>query len=180
MTRPRRVTAVNAFSLVEVTLAIGIVAVALVPLMGMIPTGLNAQKQALDTTVASQITQKISSDAEQSDFDSLITPSAGTSPLKDRYFSNQAVELLDASGQPNPSDPQRLYDVRTTTNFGTQGTVLSAGGAGGTVTTYNLATLKIQIANNPAHNANPFVPGSCATYFIFVARNEGASGTPPP
>ena len=87
--QPGRVPSAQAFTLVEVCLAIGIVAFALVPLMVMVPTGLNSQHQAIDSTLEAQIVQKVASDAAQADFDSLVntttsagvvTPTAATLP----------------------------------------------------------------------------------------------------
>ena len=51
MKRPR------AFSLVEVALALGIIAFALVAVVGMIPTGLQASRDAVDFTRTSMIAQ---------------------------------------------------------------------------------------------------------------------------
>lgn len=64
-----------AFSLVEVTLAIGIVSFALLSLLGVVPVGLSALRSAMDCTVEAQITQKISGEA-------LLTP---FSLLEDRF-----------------------------------------------------------------------------------------------
>lgn len=50
---------VSAFSLVEVTLAIGIIAVALVGIFALIPVGLNSSRDAIDDTSTSLITQDI-------------------------------------------------------------------------------------------------------------------------
>ena len=47
----------RAFSLVEVALALGIVAFALVAVVGMIPTGLQASRDAVDLTRTSMIAQ---------------------------------------------------------------------------------------------------------------------------
>lgn len=44
----------RAFSLVEVTLALGIISFALVAVMGLIPTGLNTQRQAVDQSFGVQ------------------------------------------------------------------------------------------------------------------------------
>lgn len=70
------------FSLVEVTLAIGIVAFAFVALFALIPVGLNTFRLAMDTSVGAQIAQRIISDAQQSDFDALVPdPSGGGGTL---------------------------------------------------------------------------------------------------
>jgi uncharacterized protein (TIGR02598 family) len=50
------------FSLVEVTIAIGIVSFALVTLLGVVPVGLIATQEAMRQTAESQIIKQISSD----------------------------------------------------------------------------------------------------------------------
>ena len=52
----------SAFSLVEVTIAIGIVSFALVTLLGVVPVGLIATQEAMRQTARSQIIKQISSD----------------------------------------------------------------------------------------------------------------------
>ena len=58
VTRGRR----SGFSLVEVTIAIGIVSFALVTLLGVVPVGLIASQDAMRQTARSQIIKQISSD----------------------------------------------------------------------------------------------------------------------
>ena len=45
----------RAFSLIEVTLALGIIVFAMIPLVGLLSTGLNIQKQAVDQARAVQV-----------------------------------------------------------------------------------------------------------------------------
>jgi len=52
----------SGFSLVEVTIAIGIVSFALVTLLGVVPVGLIASQDAMRQTARSQIIKQISSD----------------------------------------------------------------------------------------------------------------------
>jgi uncharacterized protein (TIGR02598 family) len=75
------------FSLVEVTIALGIVAFAFVPLMGLLPVGLTSFRSAIDQTVLSQIVQQIGNESQQSDFDAVTTPQ------NFRFFDEQAREL---------------------------------------------------------------------------------------
>src|SRR2546430_586204 len=82
-----------AFSLVEVVTSIGIAAFAFISVLGLIPTGLNTFRQAVDTSVGSQIMQRVINEAQQTDFDRLVTDkdgttiTAGTTGLKaNRYF----------------------------------------------------------------------------------------------
>lgn len=79
----------KAFSLVEVVIAIGIVSFALLPMLGLLPIGLSTFKKAIDTTVISQIVQKIGNEAQQSDFDGIQT----YAPNEFRYFDDQGTEV---------------------------------------------------------------------------------------
>jgi uncharacterized protein (TIGR02598 family) len=79
----------SAFSLIEVVLALGIIAMAFVPLMGLLPVGLSNFRGSIDQTVVAQIVQRLGNEAQQSDFES-VTAYAG------RYFDDQAREV-DAS-----------------------------------------------------------------------------------
>jgi uncharacterized protein (TIGR02598 family) len=59
------------FTLVEVTLAIGIISFAFVAMFGMLPVGLNVSRQAMDTTIEAQIVQRMKTQALQTDFSRL-------------------------------------------------------------------------------------------------------------
>jgi uncharacterized protein (TIGR02598 family) len=169
-----------AFSLIEVTLAIGIVAFAFVPLFGLLPTGMNAFRQSSNNTVTAQIAQRVMNDCQQSDFSELITdangnPISGITGCKAvRYFDNQANEL-SAAGTP------AIYWVNTAI---TPATNLPAGAVNA-----NLATLIIQVASNPANqtllsgtnslwtgatSSNPSTAAvQIATYSGMVSNNSG-------
>ncbi len=85
-------------------LALGIVGIAFIPLMGLLPVGLSASRGSTDSLVVSQIVQQIGSDAAQSDFDA-IPLLAG-----DRFFDDQSRELP-------PGDRARsLYQARLVVN----------------------------------------------------------------
>lgn len=63
--------AASAFSLVEVTLALGIVSVSLLSLIGLLPAGLGVLRESMDQTVHAQIVQRIASGLVTTDFASL-------------------------------------------------------------------------------------------------------------
>ncbi len=106
------------FSLVEVALAIGIVAFAFVALLSLLPAGLTTFRRALDISICTQIAQRIVSEAQQADFDVLtdkenLPASApgrdysfrmhrpGTTEVWVRYFDEQGNEIV-------PSKPPTL------------------------------------------------------------------------
>jgi len=63
--------AMSAFSLVEVTLALGIISVSLLSLIGLLPAGLGALRESMDQTVHAQIVQRIAAGVSTSEFASL-------------------------------------------------------------------------------------------------------------
>src|SRR5687768_10397671 len=99
------------FSLVEVVLAVGVVAFAFVAILGLIPAGLTQFRQAMDTSVCAQIAQRVIMDAQQTDFETLVDgkdPASkqtnmtfrgakiGQSEL--RYFDEQGDEIVPKTG----------------------------------------------------------------------------------
>ncbi|XHR31170.1 MAG: Verru_Chthon cassette protein B [Chthoniobacteraceae bacterium] len=140
------------FTLIEITLALGIVSFAFIGLLGLLPAGLQTFRSAVDTSVRSQIIQRICSDAMQADFDTLIS-----NPPADRYFDDQGNEI---------AQQRSMYQVRV--QIGSSTDLPSS-----LETNANLATVQILIANNPAHVADPY--SNSASVFqttVFVARNE--------
>jgi len=91
----------RAFSLVEVVLAIGVVAFAFVALLGLLPAGMSQFRKAIDTTVATQIAQRIIDDCQQTDFDVLTQSSISQpnlTPVQSyRYFDERGVEVIPQS-----------------------------------------------------------------------------------
>lgn len=155
----------QAFSLVEVTIAIGIVAFAFIGLFGLIPTGLNTFRKAIDTSVGSQIAQRVINEAQQTEFSVLTSGSAASL----RYFDDQGNEVATSTNA--------IYEVNTFVVPVTP--VLYATGT--TNSNGNIATVTVQIVNNPAHlnissgsstnlwNDNRF---SILTYSGLVSRNQ--------
>jgi len=158
----------RAFSLIETALALGIVAFALVGLMGMLPAGLATFRKAMDTTVSAQIVQRIVSDAEQSDFDAFAANAASSDAsyyvLKTRYFDDQGSEVLTSGGgAPTAAELVRiLYQVRVRGSQPGPANVASADPSNFTSLPQvsgirfhprDSTFLTIQIANNPANKA---------------------------
>ena len=144
-----RATSPNGFSLVEVVLAIGVVAFAFVAIFGMLPTGLGISRQAMDASVGSQIAQRIINDAQQSDFSELLKdasgkPIAGTNQTgrkAERYFDDQGGEL------PAVSKKDAIYHVNTRITPATA--MPKTGTANGD--NVHLAVITVQVANNPGN-----------------------------
>lgn len=87
----------SGFSLVEVTLAIGITAVALVSLMGMIPRGMKTLQKAADQAVMGRIHQQILGELQLTPWES----ESGQAPLDSfdgavRFYDDQGIELAQS------------------------------------------------------------------------------------
>ena len=103
-------------------MSIGVVALAFVPLLGLIPASLRVFRESMDTAIGSQIAQKIINEAIQTDFNTLISEGDGTTNQTFRaknpdvseteqrywrYFDEQGNEL-------SPHDsPRAVYHVLT-------------------------------------------------------------------
>ena len=180
------------FSLVEVTMAIGIVSFAFLTTLGLIPTGLKTFRSAIDTSVGGQIFQRMINEAQQTDFDTLLdrtnlpnypsdppvgftfrSPTVATPAV--RYFDDQGSECLDAQGKPSVTS-KTIYHVNTrimpVTTLVATGTSPAANA--------NLATITVQIAKNPGNAALTMTSNlwttnsgvSLLTHSTLVARNK--------
>ena len=85
----------HGFSLIEVTIALGVVSFALIALFGLLPTGLTTFRSSIDRSVASQIAQNIISQARQTEFSSLS--SLATPSGVPKRFTEDGDETTDAT-----------------------------------------------------------------------------------
>ena len=83
----------NAFSLVEVTLALGIISFGLVAVMGLMPVGLTTMRQAMDASIEEQIVQKIAGEVLLTPFSQLSDSIIG----KSYYFDDQGIAVATAN-----------------------------------------------------------------------------------
>lgn len=90
--------AVAGFSLVEVTLALGIVSFSLLTMVGVMPVGLSTLKQATEQTTESQIVQKIGCEAYLTSFSKLGTSFSGRT-----FYYDERGKLLAASPASAPA-----------------------------------------------------------------------------
>jgi uncharacterized protein (TIGR02598 family) len=183
------------FSLVEVTLAIGIIAFAFVGLFALLPAGLTTFRQAMDTSVGAQIAQRIAGELQETDYATLLKNC--TPPLTNFLDSDEQVGLLprryfDDQGNEVPvknpasvTDVERLkilYEVIVRVSRARRVPASMPGGRSGRLGSKNLTTLTIQVANNPRGVELPLnsalmidpiaTPVSFQTYPALVARNS--------
>ena len=153
----------------EVTLAIGIVASAVVVVVGLFPSGMDTFRQAMNTSVGGQIAQQLISEAQQTDFDTLRSPDPKnpvapdydypvntTFNKLDRYFDDQGSEIVPVSpGAPAGAEKLKIvYWVRTRVSPRADLPNLAlVPGAGNPeiVNSKVIATVTVQIANNPTN-----------------------------
>ena len=88
----------QAFSLIEVVLALGVLSFSFLVLFNMIPVGLGMMTNSIDTTVGSQIVQRITTIARQAKFTELSKldrhPGTGSrGEIADYFFDDQGVEM---------------------------------------------------------------------------------------
>ena len=93
----------KAFTLVETTIAMGIVAFAMVPILGLVPMGLSTFRNAISCTAEAQIVQALSNEILLTDYDLVATKYASE---KLSYYSDEGELLLSSS------DPSVIYTAK--------------------------------------------------------------------
>ncbi|MEX1119367.1 MAG: Verru_Chthon cassette protein B [Terrimicrobiaceae bacterium] len=151
------------FTLVEVTLALGVASFALVVLFGLLPVGLTISRGAADSVMGAQISQRVINDALQTDFDTLVESGATTLFRKPvRYFGEQGNELLGPDGA--------IYHVNTRV-------AVSTGVPGnGVATNPDVATVTVQIVNNPGNIGLSVGAGGSPTAMLWTGFPSGGQG----
>ena len=96
--RSPRPSSPQAFSLIEVVLALGVLSFSFLVLFNMIPVGLGMMTNSINTTVGSQIVQRITTIARQAKFTELskLDRHPGTDnrgEIADYFFDDQGVEM---------------------------------------------------------------------------------------
>ena len=93
-----RSRSIAGFSLVEVTLALGIAAFCLIAVLGLVPVGVQTNRNATSQTTATNILSSVVSDIRAS-------PKGGTTTAKyavRRSKGNTTTVCFDGQGQPDP------------------------------------------------------------------------------
>ncbi len=95
---------IRGFTLVEVTLALGILSFAMVSLTGLISVGLSSFRGSVNITVESQIAQAVLNQKRQTAFDTLVSPSG---LVETRYYTNEGDQT---------EKPDAIYVARIEVN----------------------------------------------------------------
>ena len=101
----------SGFSLVEITLAIGIIAFAFVALFGLLPVGLSTLRGAIDTSNETRILQSFVGKVQVTNFNEIKTLSFPAS--QEIYFFDEEGSLIDTSLQPKQGrENERIYEAK--------------------------------------------------------------------
>ncbi len=109
------------FSLVEVVVALGIAAFALISIISLLPTGINSARDSVQTTEASQIAGAIDADlrasaARMTDVQLPTNSRRFGIPIMDTNDFSRCVLYFDEVGNTNPpASPLSKYRVTVTT-----------------------------------------------------------------
>src|SRR6266513_1219016 len=113
----RSVSGTGAFSLVEVTLALGVAAFCLIAVLGLLPTSLRTQQASIQQTTANQIISIIFSDLRA---DVRLPPGLASKVCPDPPDPNQPCEWGNLHGHwRNVSVPDTLYFTNGAKQTGT-------------------------------------------------------------
>jgi uncharacterized protein (TIGR02598 family) len=171
---PRNVRRQNAkgFSLIEVAIAVGILAVALVALLGLLPGGMNNFRKAMDTSITAQISQRILHDMEQAEFSEVVDlihlPTDPTSYCPPhfsfraptvqapalRYFDEQGEEVIPKNVKLSDDEKKAVvYHVNVRIIPRAELPMINE-------TAAQVAQITIQVARNSGNRDIPIVTGS--------------------
>ena len=145
--RSRRAAA--GFSLVEIVIAMAVIASALLVVLGMLGVGMSTFQQAKATSVSSQIAQQIFSQIQVAPFSSVTNHAITAAPTQGYYqLPNPNASI---SGNTRFFDDQGNETVQAGSVYWVNVRVITATQFLGTAATYNnnLATITIQVAFNP-------------------------------
>jgi uncharacterized protein (TIGR02598 family) len=175
------------FSLVELAVALAILAVAVVSLMALMPSGMTQARGAMDVTVTSQIAQAILANAEQAEFDNLIDRASlppdpeGRSYCPERfsfrapkvsapmirYFDEQGKELVPRKAGVLSDDEKRAILYYASTRIRPRAEIPTVNESSA-----HVAQVTVQIVRNPSHAALEFEPDpESPSWNLIKARN---------
>lgn len=139
--------ATRGFSLIELTIALGIVGFAVVSIIGLLPIGLKAFQDAARLNVEAEIVQQITREVEATPFAQLTDYGSSGSPLI-LGFDAEGRELEDlqgASASQFASDDEAAFRVQVEMADATvQGKLIQAQRNGTATTVFRVARIWVQ------------------------------------
>ena len=130
------------FSLVEIAVALGVIAVGFVAILGLLPTSMDVFRSSMNLSITTQIAQRLLNDAQQTDF-KVLTGGAVQLPYHElpvRYFDHEGNEL------PEDKADERVFEAHTVVQS-KPGFPDSKGD--NTIIMDDLAAVVVQVAVNP-------------------------------
>lgn len=144
---------VAAFTLVEIALSIGVISFAFLGVVGLLPAGMEVFHKSMNTSIGSQLVQRVLTEAQQTNFAVLTSgtppePGAQLPPYYEyipiRYFDDEGNELPAAQAS------RSVYHLRAIV----QNIPKFPDGSGkNTIEMNDLATVVVQVAVNPGQRA---------------------------
>lgn len=167
LTSPIRKSQRSGFSLVEVVLATGIMALGVVTILGLLPHGLEMSRKTANEQAETRIVDQIVGEFQSTDWGSL-----DATPVQTRYFDDQGLEitldnqdfdvLLNYVVQVNIPD----MDVQLPTNEDAQGA------------NQNLRRVIVKMISAPLRNFNFESPSSAVPIKVFTQLIANTSLVP--
>ncbi len=138
-------------------MALGIMAVTLIPLMGIMAMGLGQVRSNIDNNQAANISQQVLLEARQMNFTTL--KGMGTYY---RYFNNQGDANAQADANTS-ANSQVLYTAKVT--------VTTSALPGGDASQPTLATVKVQVRKTPG-GIDPATNPNVATFVSMISCDD--------
>lgn len=149
MKRFLQFTSQRAFSLVEVTIAMGIASFAVIGIISLVPSGLSTLRASVDASVVSRIMRTVASDARQAtNFAGIVSTT--------NYFDDNGLKTSAA---------QSIYSAELTV---LPGAVVP----GASSANPNLKAISVRVARAPGAPANAFSQGSLPSYVVWISKSQ--------
>jgi uncharacterized protein (TIGR02598 family) len=142
----------QAFSLIEVTLAMGIASFAVIGVMSLVPNGLATLRASSDASAVSRIMRTVASDARQAaNFASIVNTT--------NFFDDNGLKLAEAN------KAQSIYSAELTV-------LTNAIVPGAASANPNLKAISVRVARAPGAPTNAFSQGSLPSYVLWISKSQ--------
>lgn len=158
----------SGFSLVEVTLAVAICALAVITLLGLIPQGMEISRKTSQMTDASYIIEQIIRDLEGSTWASLTSKKSSSTSSGSQDFVGTETRYYDLQAAPVARNSSQIVYVAAFSFFDAQ---LPSDGTAQS----NLVRVMGRVAatSNPSFDFSKASPVSYVTFYDLISRTRG-------
>lgn len=159
-----KVTRPNGFSLPEVTIAVGIAALGLVALLGLMPQGMEMARKTGELAAQRQIVEQVSRDLEQTSWAELQALAASTTGQV-KAFSEQGIEVAPGAVNTSYVANVRVFDLTAQLPQG-------VGGSPRTEPFLRKVVTRIATTTNMGYNFDdPVNKANFSTFHTYVAKS---------